>query len=292
MEHHWRGLACPPFPRHARAAGTAVAGDRADADTGDGPARRSCSRRLLILGAGAYSSVFGLTLWQARRGQPLTAPDGLTLSALAAVLMLVRLAPPALLAPRADARGSGRDGRARTATTGGVVVLRAGSGRADRDLVLQPDLNRSQLPRRLVRQPGQLVGRRRPDRHRGSRRDGLRPGITPPRLAAVGAAAVHGALDHRCRVLRAPTVPRAARETRRRLPTSRRRSGRQGNKARASQTQSRLSVEAELVALRIRHPPGTSAARASALRISFDGGSSAGEVGDDPGDPLREECAF
>lgn len=52
--------------------------------------------RIVLLGAGAYGGVVALTLWQALRGQPITAPDAATLLALAALLASTGLAAVAV----------------------------------------------------------------------------------------------------------------------------------------------------------------------------------------------------
>lgn len=43
----------------------------------------------MLLGPLAYAGVFGVTLWQAQRGQALTDPDALTLSTLGGLLALL-----------------------------------------------------------------------------------------------------------------------------------------------------------------------------------------------------------
>ena len=43
--------------------------------------------RLVTIGAATWTGVFGISLWQALRGQPVTAPDGWTLAGLAVVLL-------------------------------------------------------------------------------------------------------------------------------------------------------------------------------------------------------------
>ncbi|AHH95801.1 hypothetical protein GCM10010174_46470 [Kutzneria viridogrisea] len=48
--------------------------------------------RLTVIAAGGYAGLFGLTLWQALRGQSLIHPDGQTLTALAALIGAVLLA--------------------------------------------------------------------------------------------------------------------------------------------------------------------------------------------------------
>ncbi|GBF04393.1 hypothetical protein DAERI_010565 [Deinococcus aerius] len=53
--------------------------------------------RLLGIGAGLYLGLIGLVTWQALRGQPLLAPDGLTLAALAGLLGLAGLSAASIL---------------------------------------------------------------------------------------------------------------------------------------------------------------------------------------------------
>jgi hypothetical protein len=54
--------------------------------------------RLVVVASAGYAGLTLLTLWQALRGQPLTSPDGLTLAAFGALVVLVVAASVAVLA--------------------------------------------------------------------------------------------------------------------------------------------------------------------------------------------------
>ncbi|SHF78095.1 hypothetical protein SAMN05443575_0881 [Jatrophihabitans endophyticus] len=64
--------------------------------------------RLVLIGAGGWAGLFGVSLWQALRGQPVTAPDALTLTVLGVVLAAVVAATAVALRldPRARAVGN------------------------------------------------------------------------------------------------------------------------------------------------------------------------------------------
>jgi hypothetical protein len=56
--------------------------------------------RLVLVAGFAYAGLLALTLWQALRGQPLVAPDGLTLVAFAALVLATAIAGGVVLRPR------------------------------------------------------------------------------------------------------------------------------------------------------------------------------------------------
>ena len=63
--------------------------------------------RLVVVASAGYAGLTLLALWQALRGQPLTSPDGLTLTAFGVLVVLVAAAATAVLATgRRDARRS------------------------------------------------------------------------------------------------------------------------------------------------------------------------------------------
>ncbi|MFG3498436.1 hypothetical protein [Streptomyces sp. NPDC047928] len=64
--------------------------------------------RLMLVASGAYGAGLALLVWQALRGQPLTAPDGVTLTATALLVVVAAAGSRAALRTRASARtGSG-----------------------------------------------------------------------------------------------------------------------------------------------------------------------------------------
>ena len=67
-------------------------------------ARRSTGTRvrLVLIATAGYLGLFGLTLWQALRGQPVTAPDAWTLAASAGLVVAVALAAGATLRSSTD----------------------------------------------------------------------------------------------------------------------------------------------------------------------------------------------
>jgi hypothetical protein len=60
--------------------------------------------RLVLIAAFAYAGLLALVLWQALRGQPLVAPDALTLGAFAALVLATAGCTAAVLRPRAEIR--------------------------------------------------------------------------------------------------------------------------------------------------------------------------------------------
>ncbi|GAA4865205.1 hypothetical protein [Actinomycetospora straminea] len=62
-------------------------------------------RGLVVVVGGGYLGLVVLTTWQALRGQPLLAPDGLTLAVLGGLVVAVGVAALAVLAHRTPARG-------------------------------------------------------------------------------------------------------------------------------------------------------------------------------------------
>ncbi|MET7296667.1 hypothetical protein ABZS79_31965 [Streptomyces griseoloalbus] len=80
--------------------------------------------RLVLLASGVYAAVFALLLWQALRGQPLIHPDGMTLAAALAILVVAVLGTYGCL--RVPTRSRAEAGDAAVAST--AVV---GTGVAD-----------------------------------------------------------------------------------------------------------------------------------------------------------------
>jgi len=60
--------------------------------------------RLVLIASFAYAGLLALVLWQALRGQPLVAPDALTLGAFAALILATAGSTAAVLRPRAEIR--------------------------------------------------------------------------------------------------------------------------------------------------------------------------------------------